>query len=161
MATVHVVGISDCRIAKDPADTVVTYALGSCVGLTFYDPLATVGGILHIMLPDSGLRTRSREFNPYMYADTGISAFLRSAIDLGARKSQLVAKVSGGSNMLRHSAVLDIGKRNAEAVLNILAREGIPIAGKSLGGTVGRSMQLQLKDGSVTVRLLGRGQEQL
>jgi chemotaxis protein CheD len=63
--------------------------------------------------------------------------------------------------MLRHSAVLDIGKRNAEAMLRLLAQEGIPVMGRSLGGTVGRSMQLQLQDGNVSVRLLGRGQEQL
>ena len=161
MATVHVVGISDCKISKDPADTIATYALGSCIGLSLYDPAATAGGILHIMLPDSRFRNHSRELNAYMYADTGISEFLRNLTDLGAQKSRLVAKVSGGSNMLRHSEVLDIGKRNTEAVLSLLAREGIAVAAKSLGGSVGRSMQLRLMDGGVTVRLLGRGQELL
>jgi chemotaxis protein CheD len=161
MAAVHVVGISDCKLSGDPSDTVVTYGLGSCIGLVLYDRSVTVGGILHILLPDSLCRSRSREFNPYMYADTGIAAFLESAIDLGVQKSRLVAKVAGGSKMLRHPAVLDIGKRNAEAVLHHLAREGIPILAKSLGGTVGRSMQLELRDGSVSVRLLGSGREQL
>ncbi len=161
MATVHVVSISDCKLSSDPSDTIVTYALGSCLGLALYDPGATAGGILHLMLPDSRFRSRGRDFNPFAYADTGFQALLDGALRLGASRSRLVAKVAGGSNMLRHSAILDIGKRNAEAVLELLARESIPIMGKSLGGTVGRSMQLQLLDGSVSVRLLGRGQEKL
>lgn len=160
MAT-HVVGISDCKLSKDPSDVVVTYALGSCIGLSLYDPLAMVGGILHLMLPDSQFRSRGRELNPFAYADTGFYAFLEKAVALGAAKARLTAKVVGGSNMLQHSAVLDIGKRNAEAMLSILTREGIPITGKSLGGSVGRSMQLDLSNGAVVVRLLGRGQEKL
>ncbi len=159
--TTHVVGISDCKLSKDPSDTIVTYALGSCVGLSLYDPLATVGGILHLMLPDSRFRSRGRELNPFAYADTGFYAFMEKAMALGAAKGRLQAKVVGGSNMLQHSAVLDIGKRNAEAMLSILSREGIPVTARSLGGTVGRSMQLDLSDGSVLVRILGRGQEKL
>ncbi len=161
MGAVHVVGISDCKVSGDRADTVVTYALGSCVGIALYDPHTRAGGLLHVMLPDSRFRGISREFNPYMYADTGLYSLLQQLLALGCRKERLVAKLAGGANMLRSSALLDIGKRNADASRDLLGREGILLAGESLGGTVGRSMSLELQAGIVTVRLLGRGEEVL
>lgn len=159
MAATHVVGISDCKVATDPADSVVTYALGSCVGLALYDRQARVGGLLHVMLPESRLRSSSREFNPFMYADSGFCEFLKAMIARGGRKERIEARAAGGANMLRHSDVLDIGRRNSEAILGMLALERLPVLGTSLGGVVGRSMTLRLSDGTVTVRLLGRGEE--
>ena len=117
--------------------------------------------MLHVMLPDSRYRSGSREFNPHMYADTGFFSLLQMTLSLGAQRERLVAKVAGGANMLHHSSVLDIGKRNSEAILDLLQREKIPIAPRSLGGTVGRSMHLSLRDGAVKVRLLGVGEEVL
>lgn len=161
MASLHVVGISDGKVSNEPADTLVTYALGSCVGLALYDPHARAGGLLHIMLPDSRFRSSSREFNPYMYADTGFYGLLETLLGLGTARHRLVAKLGGGANMLRNSGLLDIGLRNAGAMVSLLEREKIPVLGTSLGGTVGRSMQLRLEDGSVKVRLLGQGEETL
>lgn len=159
MAATHVVGISDCKVATDPADTVVTYALGSCVGLALYDRQARIGGLLHVMLPESRLRSSVREFNPFMYADSGFYELLKELTARGARKDRIEARAAGGANMLRHSDLLDIGRRNAETILRMLALEHLPVVGTSLGGVVGRSMALRLADGTVTVRLLGRGEE--
>lgn len=161
MASLHVVGISDGKVSNDPTDTLVTYALGSCVGLVLYDPHARAGGLLHVMLPDSSFRSSSREFNPHMYADTGFYGLLEALLGLGTARHRLVAKLAGGANMLRNSSLLDIGLRNAETMASLLKRERIPILGTSLGGAVGRSMQLRLDDGSVKVRLLGQGEETL
>jgi chemotaxis protein CheD len=161
MAITHVAGISDCKVSDDPSDKVVTYALGSCVGLVLYDPHRHAGGILHVLLPDSRLRSSARDFNPFMYADTGVRAIIEVLNGLGSPKDRLVAKAAGGANMLQHSKVLDIGKRNSEAVLEVLRLEKIPVLATSLGGVVGRSMTLKLSDGSVTVRLIGRGEETL
>ncbi len=161
MAHTHVVGISDCKVASNPSDTVVTYALGSCVGLALYDPTTRVGGLLHVMLPDSRYRSASREFNPYMYADTGFYAILQEVQAAGARRERLVAKLAGGANMLGKTALFDIGGRNAEALQGLCRLERVPVLGTSLGGTVGRSMELRLEDGSVRVRLLGVGEETL
>ena len=161
MAATHVVGISDCKLSADPSDKVVTYALGSCVGVVLHDPVARIGGILHIMLPDSRYRPSNREFNPYMYADTGLYAFLHAMLKGGASRTRIGAKLAGGANMLQHSQFLDIGRRNAETAVSILGLEKIPILGSSLGGVVGRSLALSLSDGAVTVRLLGRGEETL
>ncbi len=159
MAQTHVVGISDCKVASNPADVLTTYALGSCVGVTLYDPVSRVGGLLHVMLPDSRFRSPAREFNPYMFADTGFYALLREVEQAGAKRQRLVAKLAGGANMLGGTAIFDIGGRNAEALLGYCRLERIPVAATSLGGTVGRSMELVLSDGTVRVRLLGVGEE--
>lgn len=161
MGTVHVVGISDCKASCDPSDSVVTYALGSCVGMVLYDGGATVGGMAHVMLPDSRWRSGTRELNPHMYADTAVPALLAALTALGASRGRLVAKLAGGANMLVRSGLLDIGRRNADALLALLRREGIPVTGASLGGTEGRSMQFDLHDGLVRVLVLGRGVETL
>ncbi|GAB4257338.1 MAG: chemoreceptor glutamine deamidase CheD [Deferrisomatales bacterium] len=161
MAQTHVVGISDCKVSDDPSDRILTYALGSCVGVVLYDPAAQVGGMLHLMLPDSRYRSAGRPLNPFMYADTGVGALLDSVTALGAAPRRLVAKLAGGANMLSRSAVLDIGGRNIEAVVDLLGRLRIPVRGRSLGGTRGRSMELALADGSVRVRMLGDGEVQL
>ncbi len=159
MAQTHVVGISDCKVASNPADVLTTYALGSCVGITLYDPVTRVGGLLHVMLPDSRFRSPAREFNPYMFADTGFYALLQEVQQAGAKRQRLVAKMAGGANMLGGTAIFDIGGRNAEALLGYCRLERIPVAATSLGGTVGRSMELMLSDGTVRVRLLGVGEE--
>lgn len=161
MSTVHVVGISDCKMSDDPADSVVTYALGSCVGLALYDRRSRIGGILHVMLPDARFRSASREFNPYMYADAGFYEFFKGMLARGAHRESIEARLAGGANMLQHSKFLDIGKRNAEAMTAVLRLERVPILGTSLGGVVGRSMSLRLQDGAVIVRNLGRGEETL
>jgi chemotaxis protein CheD len=161
MGETHVVGISDCKVGSGADESVITYALGSCVGLALYDARAKVGGILHIMLPDSSVRSSNAELNPFMYADSGVQAFLQLLASRGADRARLVAKAAGGANMLRHSSVLDIGMRNIEAVMAIIERERIPLLGRSLGGTVGRSMQISLDDGTVHIRLLGVGEEKL
>jgi chemotaxis protein CheD len=159
MNTTHAVGISECKFSSDPTDSIVTYALGSCVGLVLYDAPARIGGLLHIMLPDSRFRSSSREFNPCMYADTGFYTLIQELLSIGASKHSLVAKVAGGANMLRHSSLLDIGQRNSEAILRLAGKEHIPVLGTSLGGSVGRSMHVRLDDGATRVRLLGQGEE--
>lgn len=157
----HIVGISDCKASNNADDVIVTYALGSCIGAALYDDKAKVGGLLHFLLPDSYYSSKRHGNNPHMYADTGLQSLLNMLISLGASRERLKAKLVGGANMLKNSGLLDIGKRNAEAALDLLNKENIPIAASSIGGSVGRSMWLNLQDGSVRVRLLGRGEELL
>jgi chemotaxis protein CheD len=154
-----VVGISDCSVSVDPADTVATYALGSCVGVSLYEPWIRIGGILHVMLPDSRYRSPLREFNPYMYADTGLREFLQTLEKLGGDRRRIEARVAGGANMFQSSKLLDVGRRNAETMLSLLRSERIPVLGTSLGGVVGRSMSLRIRNGQVLVRMLGHGED--
>lgn len=52
MGEVIKVGMADLKTAKAP-NTLTTLGLGSCIGLTLYDPVTKIGGLVHYMLPDS------------------------------------------------------------------------------------------------------------
>lgn len=155
----YVVNISGCQITADPSAVIQTYALGSCIGVAIYDPVNHIGGMAHVMLPAN--RQLEPNANPYLYADTGTMDLARGVVRMGGRVDGLVAKIAGGANMLVASPLLDVGKKNAEVVIATLALLKIPLLGKSLGGSVGRSFQLRLADGKAIVRYIGAGEETL
>ena len=97
---VVVVSISDMALSKDNGDVLVTYSLGSCLGVTIYDPVAKVSGMIHCMLPLSKINDEKAHLNPYMFVDTGIPALFNAAYRLGAKKHRIVLKVAGGSRIL-------------------------------------------------------------
>jgi len=152
------VGISDYKISKAP-DMLVTYALGSCVGITLYDATAHVGGLSHIMLPSSSLKTNGIIDDRMKYADTAIPDLIDELERLGARRSALRAKIVGGANMFNTkgtSFVDTIGDRNIEAVRHVLAQLGIPLVAEDVGANYGRTVYFQLQDGKVRVQSLGK-----
>ncbi len=89
-------GISDCKVSRNPGDVLVTYALGSCICLAVYDPQAKVGGLLHFMLPDSSLDAAKAKETPAMFADTGIPLLFKSCYAQGAEKKRMIVKVAAG-----------------------------------------------------------------
>ena len=121
------VGMADYKVGKAPA-TIISYGLGSCIGISLYDPQLKVGGLLHIMLPDS---TQARPSdNPAKFADTGLPLMLKDVLALGAVKSRLVAKMAGGAQMFAFANATDImrvGARNADAAKKMLQKLGIKI----------------------------------
>src|SRR5699024_2587460 len=120
------VGIADLNVVEAP-NKIRTSGLGSCVGVVIYDNYKKVAGLAHVMLPDSKL-TKQQEFNKYKYADTAIDSLVNQLIALGARKSQLKAKVAGGAQMFQFqtgSDIMRIGPRNTEAVKEQLKKHHI------------------------------------
>ena len=107
-----VVGVSDMKISNNPQARIVTYSLGSCIGITIYDPFVKVGGLLHFQLPDSGLNVHDAQRDPCKYADTAIPAFFRTAYRFGAKKQRLKVVVTGGANLMDENSHFDIGQRN-------------------------------------------------
>src|SRR5213082_3404491 len=95
-----VVGMADCRVAGESGQVLTTYALGSCIGLAVHDAQAAVGGLLHFMLPDSGIDPARGRENPYMFADTGIPLLLDQVCGRGASKRRLVVHTVGGAQMM-------------------------------------------------------------
>jgi chemotaxis protein CheD len=106
------VGISDMKVSNNVKETLITYSLGSCIGVLIWDPLVKVGGLLHYMLPDSRLDKERAQQRPYMFADTGIPALFKECYSLGAVKGRLIVKVVGGSQILDPTGLFSIGKRN-------------------------------------------------
>lgn len=154
MATTQsvVVGVGDCGFSNKAGDTLVTYALGSCVAITVHDPVGHVGGLLHFMLPESSLDPDKAGRQPFMFADTGVPLMFEKLSSLGAEKKRLQVKVAGGAQMIEGSATFNIGKRNALAVKKLLWKAGVMIQGEELGGTVSRSIMLEVGTGRVSLK---------
>lgn len=140
---------------------IITYALGSCIGITFYDPITHLGALLHIMLPS---RQSTQDANVFKYADSGIRETLRKLTVFGMMRGRMVVKIAGGARMFEisgNSAFGNIGARNAESVKKVLAAEGIRIAAEDTGGNYARTMLLDLQTGDVVVRTVGRPERHL
>lgn len=135
---------------------VITYALGSCIGITFYDPQVRLGALLHIMLP---AKVDARDANLFKYADSGIHETVRKLTAFGMLKSRTVVKIAGGAKMFEISGNADfgnIGQRNTAAVKQTLMQEGLRISAEDTGGSYARTMILDVKTGAVSVRSFGR-----
>jgi chemotaxis protein CheD len=156
-----VVGVGDCRVSSDPARVLVTYALGSCIAVVIHDPVARVGGLLHFMLPESGLNPAKAQENPFMFADSGIPLLFRSAYELGAEKCRIVVTAAGGAQIMDPDGVFNIGKRNYLIMRKILWKAGVLIRAEDVGGLVSRTIRLEIASGKVSLRGPGEREEEL
>ena len=147
-----VVGISDLKVSGNIEDTLITYALGSCIAVVVYDPVATVGGLLHFMLPDSLLDLHKARNNPAMFADTGIPLLFKSCYELGAQKKRMKVKIAGGARILDNANHFQIGKKNITALRKIFWRNNVLIDGEDTGSSYNRSVNLDISTGQVMVR---------
>jgi chemotaxis protein CheD len=147
-----VVGIGDCLVSDDPESILVTYALGSCIAVVIYDPVTNVGGLLHYMLPESSLDENKARQRPYMFADTGIPLLFQSAYRLGAVKSRLDVAVLGGAQVMDTSETFNIGKRNHLALRKIFWKAGVLVRHENVGGTLSRTVRLEIASGRVVLR---------
>lgn len=155
------VGMADYKVGRAP-DTLISYGLGSCIGISLYDPQTKIGGLLHIMLPDSN-QSRANE-NRAKFADTGIPDMLDELVRMGAAKSRLVAKLAGGSQMFAFanaSDIMRVGLRNASASKEILKKLSIPIVGEDTGGSYGRTVQIDLSTGVYKVKTIDKGDKEI
>ncbi len=156
MSKVIKVGMADLNICKSP-DIITTIGLGSCIGLTFYDPVTKVGGLVHYMLPDSTqMRNNS---NIAKFADTGIEELLRRVLGAGANRNRLVAKIAGGAKMFQVSGgsnVGNIGERNALAAKAKLRELRIRLAAEDTGLNYGRTVELHCETGDFYIKAIGR-----
>jgi chemotaxis protein CheD len=155
-----IVSMADCKVGKIAGQVLATYALGSCIGLSVYDPKADVGGLLHFMLPDSGIDPARSKENPYIFADTGIPKLLDEVCGQGANRRRLVAHAAGGASIMDPQAIFDIGKRNTLALRKILWKAGILLAGEAVGGSNSRTVRLEIGSGRLWLQE-GGGQKAL
>lgn len=156
-----IVGIADMHVANDPGKTLITYSLGSCIGVTLYDPFAKAGGLLHFMLPDSTIDSQKAQKNPWMFADTGVPLFFKEAYKLGAEKKRMQVKVAGGSQIMDESGYFNIGKRNYMALRKIFWANNVLITAEDVGGNVNRTVSIEISSGKVWVKTSGKGMEEI
>jgi len=149
-----------CRIASEPAQMLATFALGSCIGLSLYDSTSRIAGMLHFMLPDSGLASERARLQPAAFADTGIPLLFRAAYTLGAQKKHCVVRLVGGAELAGPrpegvEGIFNVGRRNILAARGVLWRNGIMISGEEVGGTEARTIAMAVADGRVAVKTGG------
>lgn len=148
-----VVGVSDWKVSNDTRETIITYALGSCLGIVLYDPVVCVGGLLHVMLPLSKADPEKAKQRPAMYVDTGFAELLDDCYNLGAEKERLKIYVAGGASMkFEHKEdYFKIGQRNFTTLRKFLWKNGFMIDFQDVGGHISRTMSLRITDGLVTI----------
>ena len=151
----QVVDIADFKVTNDPRVKLVTYSLGSCIGVTIWDPEVHVGGMLHYMLPESTISPAKAAAQPAMFADTGIPALFRTAYELGAQKKRMIVKVAGGGNLLDDNGTFNIGKRNYVALRKMFWKNGVMIETENVGGSTSRTLRLEVGTGRVTIKMPG------
>ena len=160
--TVVKVGMADLNVAEGGA-TLKTTGLGSCVGLTLFDPKQLVAGMAHIMLPSSDI-AREGQLNIAKYADTAIPELLKQLLRLGADRRRLVAKLAGGAQMFAFSGTGDslrIGPRNVESTKLALESLDIPVVAEDTGGNYGRTIEFDSRSGVLSIRSVQYGVKEI
>jgi len=151
------VGVGDMKVSNDPEVVLATYSLGSCIGLSIYDPLVRVGGILHYMLPESSLDRAKAKRNPYMFGDTGIPLLFTEAYRFGAKKGRMKVKIVGGAEILDQDGFFNIGKRNYLILRKMFWKNNVLIDFEDVGGSVNRTLKLEIGSGQTYLKVSGRG----
>lgn len=148
------IGVADLAISNDPEGFLITYALGSCIAVTLYDPFTKIGGMLHFMLPDPPTYSRREpeDVNPFMYASTGLPILFASVLDLGARRSRLIVCAAGGAEIMCEGKMFAIGKRNRTMMRKIFWKDNTILTAEDTGGNIARTMSLDLAEGVVKLK---------
>lgn len=151
-----VVGMADMKASRGPGDELITYALGSCLGITIWDPACQVGAMLHVMMPTRRIDPAKAKVQPFMFVDAGVPQLFRAAYRLGAKKERLIVKVAGGAAIGRGGEdCFKIGKRNFASLRKLLWKNGVLLKSHDVGGNYPRTMSLAVATGEVQLRTAG------
>jgi chemotaxis protein CheD len=154
-----VIGLAEFAVSTSPDVILSTYSLGSCLGVALYDPLRRVGGMAHVMLPNSVISPDKAAARPGMFIDTALPALWRAAANCGADPSRLLVYVAGGAQIMDDAGFFSIGKRNYEALAAFLRQQGLRPQAEAVGGMVNRTMYLHIATGAVWLKVSGQPQE--
>jgi chemotaxis protein CheD len=153
---VEVVGIADAKVTTQADRILVTHSLGSCLGITLQDPVAGVGAMIHLMLPEAKIVLESRRGNPWMFVDTGVQKLIDQVLAKGARINRLKVRVAGAANVLDHRGFFRVGERNYAVLRRVLWKNGLLIAGEDVGGSTPRTLILEMETGATFVHKEGK-----
>ena len=154
----YVVAVGDMKVGQE-SDTIVTHALGSCLGLMVFDPVANIGGLLHAMLPLSKINKQKAEINPHMFVDTGVPALFKTLYDMGGQKSRMIVKAAGCGNPLGKNEMFKIGERNYTVLKKLLWKNNILLETEDIGGTASRTVHFNVDTGQTIISSNGQKRE--
>ncbi len=150
----YVVSVGDMKLGKE-GDLIITHALGSCLGLMVYDPVAKIGGLLHAMLPISRINMEKARENPYMFVDTGVPLLFKLLYEMGCQKKRMIIKAAGCGNPMGNNEMFKIGNRNYTVLKKLLSKNSLLIESENIGGTISRSVNFNILTGSIIIRSAG------
>lgn len=158
---VTIIGMADLAVCKPP-DGVTTLGLGSCCGVAIRDPIAKVGGLVHIMLPDSTAVANNK--NIPKFADTGVEELVKQIVAAGGIKSRLVAKIAGGAQMFAFQTAneaMRVGDRNVAACIAKLKEMHIPLLAQDTGDSYGRTVVFYPETGDYIIKAVGKSEKKI
>jgi len=147
--------VVDMAIATSKDDILVTYSLGSCLGIAIYDPVAGIGGLMHCMLPLSSVDPEKAKDRPFMFVDTGMTIMLTQLFEAGLVKANTVIKVAGGAKLLDKNDLFRIGERNYTVFRKFLWKNGLMIKAENVGGDITRTVRLEMATGRFLIKSSG------
>lgn len=156
------VGMADLNVTQ-ATGILKTTGLGSCVGVTLFDPKTKIAGMAHVMLPSSDI-AKEGSLNIAKYADTALPDMIARMEKLGAAISRMEAKMAGGAQMFAFSNNNDtmrIGPRNVESCKEMLSRYKIPIRAEDTGGNYGRTIEFDCSTGKLFIRSVQHGVKEM
>jgi len=148
---IQIVKISDLKVSDKP-DIIITYSLGSCLGLAIYDPVAKVGGMLHAMLA----KPSDIGKNPFQYVNSGVPLLFQKCYTLGAKKERLKIVAAGCASLMNAASIFEIGKRNIAMLEALFVKNGVRLNASILGGHDSRTLKLDLATGKTSVQVRGK-----
>jgi len=149
------VDIADYKVSADPDAVLITYALGSCIGVMVHDPIRKAAGLIHYMLPLSTTMPEKAKSRPAMFADLGIPLLFHAMYALGCEKQNLVVKVAGGGTLYDENGRFAIGQRNYTILRKMFWKTGVVIAAEDVGGSKSRTVRLAVATGRCTISSSG------
>lgn len=153
----HIVSIAEMKVSKNPQDILVTYSLGSSLGVALYDPQAHIGGLIHCMLPLSKAADEVRvQQHPCMFADAGLPRLLQTMTRLGADRRRIVTRAAGAACLLDGNHLFRIGQRNYVVFRKMLWWNSLYLSAEHVGGTQARTLSLHIGTGQVIIRSGGK-----
>lgn len=159
VSVITAVNFSELKISTNTAETLVAFSIGSGIAVSIYDAVTRVGGLLNFVLPDSSQIGSGRENRyPYMFADTGIMAFLEALNDINAKTETLKVVIAGGAQILDQTADFNIGLKNYRALTSILSGKNLKIHYEDIGGSSKRSLSLDINSGCNIIQIAGQGE---
>ncbi len=157
-ATERIVGVADMAVSSTIGERIITYALGSCLGIVVFDPVVSVAGMLHVQLPTGTIDETKMRDKPAMFVDSGVPLLFKECYKLGAKKERMIVKVAGGAHAGPNEEEdrFQIGKRNLLALRKLFWKNGVLVHAQDTGGVqCSRTMWVDVATGDVTLKING------
>lgn len=152
------IGLAEMKVIRPP-QSIVTYGLGSCIGLVLYDKVTKIAGMVHIVLPN--YNKDMPNVNIAKCADTAVAALLTSMLKEGAKRASIIAKMAGGAHMFKtaNNPLLMVGEKNVMVTKQMLKKLAIPLVAEDVLGNNGRTVEFFPATGDFTIKVLGKGEK--